>query len=157
MQVDIGIEKSRQQQQQQQGCSIIFHHPTTSFCSNILLTDSSELAHLPGYQASSAESFSAPTQSKMGCLNGFPFLRQYTGVLGEGTFIYFFMTQITGWTLYLCRVCWLSIHLLLNLVRLARHRGSWMHPLAITRILMESLCMVFKDLVRGQPKYSMRS
>ena len=44
---------------------MLFHHPVTSFCSNIKLTDSSELAHSPEDQATSAESFSAPTQSKM--------------------------------------------------------------------------------------------
>ena len=36
------------------------------------LTDSPELAHLPEDQASSAESFSAPTQSKMVCLKWIP-------------------------------------------------------------------------------------
>ena len=38
----------------------------------MMLTDSPELAHLPEDQATSAESFSAPTQSKMDYLKLIP-------------------------------------------------------------------------------------
>ena len=44
----------------------MFVHPlVSSFGSNMLLTDSLELAHLPDDQAASAESFNKPIQSKM--------------------------------------------------------------------------------------------
>lgn len=49
----------------------VFHH-VTSFCSNILLTDPPEHAHLPDDQPSSVESFSAPLQVKMVCLKCIP-------------------------------------------------------------------------------------
>ena len=51
---------------------MFFHHPFTSFFSNMLLTDSPEFEHLLEDQASSAESFSAPTQSKIVCLKWIP-------------------------------------------------------------------------------------
>ena len=51
---------------------MFFHHHVASFFSNMSLTDSPELAHLPEDQASSAESLSAPSQSKMVCLKWIP-------------------------------------------------------------------------------------
>jgi hypothetical protein len=51
---------------------MFFHHHDVSFCSNMSLTDSPELTHLPEDQAPSAESLSAPSQSKMVCLKWIP-------------------------------------------------------------------------------------
>jgi hypothetical protein len=51
---------------------MFFHHLDASFCSNMSLSDSPELTHLPEDQAPSAESLSAPSQSKMICLKWIP-------------------------------------------------------------------------------------
>jgi hypothetical protein len=51
---------------------MFFHHLDASFCSNMLLSDSPELTHLPEDQAPSAESLSAPSQSKMVHLKWIP-------------------------------------------------------------------------------------
>ena len=51
---------------------MFFHHLDASFSSNMLLTDSTELTHLPEDQAPPAESLSAPSQSKMVHLKWIP-------------------------------------------------------------------------------------
>ena len=133
-----------------------FHHLAASFCSNMLLMDSPELTHLPEDQALSAESLCAPSQSKMVCLNGFPFLRLYRGAQGQMTSIYSFTTIIIQWTSCWCAICWLSIHLLLDLVRIARLGGHWLIPSEVARILMESWFIEFMVLVKRRQKRNLK-
>ena len=74
----------------------VFHHHDVSFCSNILLSDSPELTHLPEDQAPSAESLSAPSQSKMVCLKWIPISE--TVLRGTGSrVIHLFLHDKKNW------------------------------------------------------------
>ena len=101
-----------------------FHHPITSFCASMLLTDSPELAHLLKDQASSSEHFYAPAQSKMVCLKWIPISE--TKHRGTGSRdIHLFLHDPDNWMeiMLVQYLLGLSIHMLLNLVRLTRQEG----------------------------------
>jgi hypothetical protein len=75
---------------------MFFHHHDVSFCSNMLLTHSTELTHLPEDQAPLAESFSAPSQSKMVHLKWIPISE--TVQRGTGSkIIHLFLHNCNNW------------------------------------------------------------
>ena len=75
---------------------MFFHHFVASFFSNMLLTDSPELAHLPEDQASSAESLSAPSQSKMVCLKWIP-ISETVQMNASSRVIHLFLHDPNNW------------------------------------------------------------
>ena len=131
----------------------LLHHSAPTCCSLILLS----LHTYQNIKLLQLNPWVHQHSSRWFASNGFPFLKHCKGALDQVTFINFFMTQITGWTSCLCGICWLSIHLLLDLVRLARLGGPWLHLSAIARIPVGSWFMVFRELGNRLQKSSLRS
>jgi hypothetical protein len=114
----------------------------------MLLTDSPELTHLPEDQAPSAESLSAPSQSKMVCLKWIPFSETVQSGTGSKV-IHLFLHDRDNWMDIM-----LVQHLLVEhpfaagIGQTCKVGGYWLIPSAIARILMESWCMYFMVLAR---------
>ena len=136
---------------------MFFHHHDASFCSNILLTESPELTHLPEDQAPSAEFLSAPSQSKMVCLKWIPISE--TVLRGTGSrVIHLFLHDKKNWMDVM-----LVQHLLVEhpfAAGFGQTCKAWRalaDSLSNCKDLMASWCIEFMLLVRRQQKSNLKS